>query len=231
LLGFLTILGYSLYDAVVVFDMIKEVTRKLGPTSKITYSEAANHALSSTLVRSLNTSLVAILPVASILFIGTTLFGAGTLKDLSLALFVGIMVGTYSSICVATPLLVQLKEREPRYRELRERIAARAASPKRQVKVSKQRPGRSQATAGQRSSAEEGQPTEVNAMVDLLPAEDEDGAGGTGRAARTPGPARGDAADAESESVAANAPRRVVQQGPRQQPRRSTRRNRGGGKK
>jgi preprotein translocase subunit SecF len=230
LLGFLTILGYSLYDAVVVFDMIKEVTRKLGPTSKITYSEAANHALSSTLVRSLNTSLVAILPVASILFIGTTLFGAGTLKDLSLALFVGILVGTYSSICVATPLLVQLKEREPRYRELRERIAARAASPKRQAKVSRQGSGRSQGTAGQWSSTEEGQPTEVNSMVDLLPPEAEHDAGGAGRAARTSGLAGGDAADAESESVAANAPRRVVQQGPRQQPRRSTRRNRGGKK-
>jgi preprotein translocase subunit SecF len=133
LLGFLTILGYSLYDAVVVFDMIKEVTKPLNVNSKITYSEAANQALSSTLVRSLNTSLVAILPVASILFIGTTLFGAGTLKDLSLALFVGMIVGTYSSICVATPLLVQLKEREPQYKELRAKIAKREASPKRKA--------------------------------------------------------------------------------------------------
>ncbi|MQY09777.1 protein translocase subunit SecF [Actinomadura macrotermitis] len=137
LLGFLTILGYSLYDAVVVFDMIKEVTRPLTPTSKITYSEAANQALSSTLIRSLNTSLVAILPVGAILFIGTTLFGAGTLKDLSLSLFVGMIVGTYSSICVATPLLVQLKEREPRYRELRANIARREASAKRQAKSAK----------------------------------------------------------------------------------------------
>jgi len=118
---------------VVVFDMIKEVTKPLNINSKITYSEAANQALSSTLVRSLNTSLVAILPVASILFIGTTLFGAGTLKDLSLALFVGMIVGTYSSICVATPLLVQLKEREPQYRELRQKLAKRAASPKRRA--------------------------------------------------------------------------------------------------
>ncbi|MEV4255580.1 protein translocase subunit SecF [Spirillospora sp. NPDC049652] len=136
-LGFLTILGYSLYDAVVVFDMIKEVTRPLNAKSRITYSEAANQALSSTLVRSLNTSLVAILPVAAILFIGTTLFGAGTLKDLSLALFVGMIVGTYSSICVATPLLVQLKEREPRYRELRQNILKRQQSPKQQAKVAK----------------------------------------------------------------------------------------------
>ncbi|WUI03712.1 protein translocase subunit SecF [Spirillospora sp. NBC_00431] len=137
LLGFLTILGYSLYDAVVVFDMIKEVTKPLSATSKTTYSEAANQALSSTLVRSLNTSLVAILPVGAILFIGTTLFGAGTLKDLSLALFVGMIVGTYSSICVATPLLVQFKEREPKYRQIRANIARREQSAKRQTKTAK----------------------------------------------------------------------------------------------
>ncbi|MET9067594.1 protein translocase subunit SecF [Streptosporangium sandarakinum] len=128
LLGFLTILGYSLYDAVVVFDMIKEVTAKLGTTSKMTYTEAANNALNHTLIRSLNTTLVAILPVAAILFIGTTLFGAGTLKDLSLALFVGMIVGTYSSLCVATPMLVTLKEREPRYQALARRVASRAGS-------------------------------------------------------------------------------------------------------
>ncbi|WP_327091693.1 protein translocase subunit SecF [Nonomuraea sp. NBC_01738] len=124
LLGFLTILGYSLYDAVVVFDMIKEVTAKLGTTSKKTYTMAANDALNHTLIRSLNTSLVAILPVAAILFIGTTLLGAGTLKDLSLALFVGMLVGTYSSLCVATPLLVTLKEREPKYQAIARRLAS-----------------------------------------------------------------------------------------------------------
>ncbi|WP_405147616.1 protein translocase subunit SecF [Sphaerisporangium sp. NBC_01403] len=123
MLGFLTILGYSLYDAVVVFDMIKEVTAKLGTTSKMTYTQAANNALNHTLIRSLNTSLVAILPVAAILFIGTTLFGAGTLKDLSLALFVGMIVGTYSSLCVATPLLVLLKEREPKYLAIAKRLS------------------------------------------------------------------------------------------------------------
>ncbi len=128
LLGFLTILGYSLYDAVVVFDMIKEVTAKLGGQAKITYTQAANGALNSTLIRSLNTSLVAILPVASILFIGTTLLGAGTLKDLALALFVGMIIGTYSSLCVATPLLVTLKEREPQYQALTKRVAARNQS-------------------------------------------------------------------------------------------------------
>ncbi|MBP2708070.1 protein translocase subunit SecF [Microbispora sp. RL4-1S] len=128
MLGFLTILGYSLYDAVVVFDMIKEVTGKLGTSAKMTYTEAANNALSHTLIRSLNTSLVAILPVAAILFVGTTLLGAGTLKDLSLALFVGMIVGTYSSLCVATPILVTLKEREPQWQALARRVAARQAS-------------------------------------------------------------------------------------------------------
>jgi preprotein translocase subunit SecF len=108
----------------VVFDMIKEVTAKLGHTSKQTYSMAANNALNHTLIRSLNTSLVAILPVAAILFIGTTVLGAGTLKDLSLSLFVGMIVGTYSSLCVATPLLVTLKEREPKYQAIARRLAS-----------------------------------------------------------------------------------------------------------
>lgn len=138
LLGFLTILGYSLYDAVVVFDMIKEVTGKLGTTSKQTYSMAANNALNHTLIRSLNTSLVAILPVAAILFIGTTLLGAGTLKDLSLALFVGMIVGTYSSLCVATPLLVTLKEREPKYQAIARRLASSGGKgPKRSAAAAK----------------------------------------------------------------------------------------------
>jgi preprotein translocase subunit SecF len=133
MLGFLTILGYSLYDAVVVFDMIKEVTAKLGRTGDRTYTQAANDALSHTLIRSLNTSLVAILPVASILFIGTTILGAGVLKDLSLALFVGMLVGTYSSICVATPILVTLKEREPQYAELARRVSQRMRSQAKQA--------------------------------------------------------------------------------------------------
>ncbi|GIH22929.1 protein translocase subunit SecF [Acrocarpospora phusangensis] len=133
MLGFLTILGYSLYDAVVVFDMIKEVTAKLGTSAKMTYTQAANNALSHTLIRSLNTSLVAILPVAAILFIGTTLLGAGTLKDLSLALFVGMLVGTYSSICVATPILVSLKEREPQWQALARRVAQREAAEAKQA--------------------------------------------------------------------------------------------------
>lgn len=124
-IGLLTILGYSLYDTVVVFDKVKENTRGIGGQTKRTYSGAANLALNQTLVRSINTSLVAILPVAAILGIGAGLLGAGTLKDLALALFIGMIAGTYSSIFVATPVLAQLKESEPAMQQLAKRVASR----------------------------------------------------------------------------------------------------------
>ena len=124
-IGFLTILGYSLYDTVVVFDKVRENTRSLTSTAKQTYSQAANLAVNQTLVRSFNTSLIALLPVASILFVGAGLLGAGTLKDLSLALFIGLAIGTYSSIFVATPILATLREREPAMIALRKRVAVR----------------------------------------------------------------------------------------------------------
>jgi preprotein translocase subunit SecF len=126
-IGLLTILGYSLYDTVVVFDKVRENTAGLLTTQRSTYSDAANLALNQTLIRSINTSLTALLPVASILFIGGSLLGAGTLNDLSLVLFVGMLSGTYSSICIATPVLADLKEREPQYKELAARIARRQA--------------------------------------------------------------------------------------------------------
>ena len=109
MIGFLTILGYSLYDTVVVFDKVRENTAGLAGGSRMTYSEAANLAVNQTLVRSINTSLVALLPVAAILFVGVVLLGAGPLKDLSLALFVGMAVGAYSSIFIATPLLAHVQ--------------------------------------------------------------------------------------------------------------------------
>src|ERR1700758_4910767 len=126
-IGLLTILGYSLYDTMVVFDKVRENTAGLLTTQRSTYSDAANLALNQTLVRSMNTSLTALLPVASILFVGAGLLGAGTLKDLSLVLFVGMLSGTYSSICIATPVLADLKEREPQYKELAKRIRLREA--------------------------------------------------------------------------------------------------------
>jgi preprotein translocase subunit SecF len=120
-IGFLTILGYSLYDTVVVFDKVRENTQDAIGNGRQTFSQAANQAVNQTLVRSINTSVVALLPVASILGIGYFLLGPGTLLDLSLALFVGIAVGTYSSIFIATPVLADLREREPAMKELRKR--------------------------------------------------------------------------------------------------------------
>ncbi len=113
-IGFLTILGYSLYDTVVVFDKIRENTAHVFSSTKRTYAEAVNLAVNQTLVRSINTSIVALLPVGAILFIGAYLLGAGTLKDISLALFIGMIAGTYSSIFLAPPLLVLLRSRDPR---------------------------------------------------------------------------------------------------------------------
>jgi preprotein translocase subunit SecF len=126
-IGLLTILGYSLYDTVVVFDKVRENTAGLLGSARATYSQAANQALNQTLVRSINTSVIALLPVAAILFIGAGLLGAGELKDLALVLFVGMLSGTYSSICIATPVLADLKEREPQYRALAKRVSLRAA--------------------------------------------------------------------------------------------------------
>ncbi len=110
--GVLTILGFSLYDTVVVFDKVRENTKNLTRTRR-TYGEAANLAVNQTLVRSINTSLVALLPVGALLYVSVVSLGSGALKDLALALFVGMAAGTYSSIFIATPLVVQLKELEP----------------------------------------------------------------------------------------------------------------------
>lgn len=127
-IGFLTILGYSLYDTVIVFDKVRENTANVTSQNRYTYAELANLAVNQTLVRSINTSVIALLPVSAILFVGSLLLGAGTLTDISLALFVGMAIGTYSSIFVATPLEVWLREREPRIKKHTEAVlAARAA--------------------------------------------------------------------------------------------------------
>lgn len=123
--GFLTILGFSLYDTVVVFDKVRENTRGLLSGSRMTYREAANLALNQTLVRSINTAIVALLPVLAILIVGVTQLGPGPLNDLALALFIGMLVGTYSSIFIATPALVQIKERDPEIQALANRVQSR----------------------------------------------------------------------------------------------------------
>ncbi|MCE0487767.1 protein translocase subunit SecF [Ornithinimicrobium sediminis] len=112
MIGFLTILGYSIYDTIVVFDKVRENTEQAMDTRRMTYAEAANRAVNQTIIRSINTSVVALLPVGTILVVGIVFIGPGTLLDLAAALFIGIAVGTYSSIFVATPLLVHLREGE-----------------------------------------------------------------------------------------------------------------------
>ncbi|MGH2795847.1 MAG: protein translocase subunit SecF, partial [Actinomycetota bacterium] len=136
-IALLTLMGFSLYDTVVVFDKVKENAELLTGASRMSYSEMVNRSVNQVMVRSINTSLSSVLPVAGLLFVGVYLFKADTLKDLSLAMFIGALVSTYSSIFVASPILAWLKEREPRNRQLRSRVggmrpepAAAAAGPR-----------------------------------------------------------------------------------------------------
>ncbi|WP_328348524.1 protein translocase subunit SecF [Micromonospora sp. NBC_00421] len=125
IIGFLTILGFALYDVVVVFDKVQENTRGITANNNQTYGEAANLALNQSLMRSLNTSVVALLPVGGLLFIGAGLLGAGTLKDLGLVLFVGMAMAFLTSILLSTPLLVLLKNQDPRIEAHAKRVLAR----------------------------------------------------------------------------------------------------------
>ncbi|MDX6330189.1 MAG: preprotein translocase subunit SecF [Streptomycetaceae bacterium] len=127
-IGLLTVLGYSLYDTVVVFDGLKETTKDITKQTRFTYSELANRSLNRTLVRSINTTIVALLPVAALLFVGGGLLGAGLLNDIALSLFVGLAAGAYSSIFIATPLVADFKERDPAIRALKKRVLAKRAS-------------------------------------------------------------------------------------------------------
>ncbi|MDQ0855142.1 preprotein translocase subunit SecF [Arthrobacter sp. V4I6] len=136
IIGFLTVLSYSLYDTVVVFDKIRENTEDLQASTRRTFGEEVNLAVNQTLVRSINTMMVAILPVGAILFIGAGLLGAGTLRDLSLALFVGILIGTAATIFIAAPLYAWLRQNEPdlvkqakRVEQRRAETAAKSAQP------------------------------------------------------------------------------------------------------
>jgi preprotein translocase subunit SecF len=143
-IALLTILGYSLYDTVVVFDKVRENTGALTAMSRTTYSQATNLAVNQTMMRSLNTSLASLLPILGLLLVGSYLLGAETLKDLALALFVGVAAGAYSSIFIAPPIVAMWKEKEPRYAQLRARVerlaaqgpgAERPQRPERQVRA------------------------------------------------------------------------------------------------
>jgi preprotein translocase subunit SecF len=123
-IAILTILGYSLYDTVVVFDKITENVHELG--TRHTFTEIANLSMNQVLMRSLNTSLTSLLPIGSLLLVGSYLLGAATLREFALALFIGIAAGTYSSIFVASPLLTEWKEREPEWQRMQRRVARRS---------------------------------------------------------------------------------------------------------
>jgi preprotein translocase subunit SecF len=205
-IGLLTILGYSLYDTVVVFDKVRENTAGLLGGARTTYSQAANLALNQTLVRSINTSIIALLPVAAILIVATALLGNNNeLEELALVLFVGMLSGTYSSIFIATPVLADLKEREPQYQALAKRVAVRASGGRAARRAATKaeagaRPGAVSAGLSAAQLAEEAQDEDYADETDGLESADEL----TATATRAPG-----------------GPAGSVRPGPRQQPRRS----------
>jgi preprotein translocase subunit SecF len=204
-IGLLTILGYSLYDTVVVFDKVRENTAGLLGGARTTYSQAANLALNQTLVRSINTSLIALLPVAAILVVSTAVLGNGNeLQDLSLVLFVGMLSGTYSSICIATPVLADLKEREPQYQALARRVSVRAAG------------GR----AAQRATAKAASGRRTATVASSLTDDEPDAEADTGYAGDGAPPAD-DALTTASRVPAGRGTPGTARPGPRQQPRRS----------
>ncbi|MEU0534056.1 protein translocase subunit SecF [Amycolatopsis tolypomycina] len=132
-IGLLTILGFSLYDTVVVFDKVRENTRGLLGLTRRTYGEAANLALNQTLMRSFNTAFIALLPILGLLVVGYILLGSGTLQDLALVQLTGTLVGVLSSVALATPLLVDFKMRDPKYKQQAERVRQRRASQERKA--------------------------------------------------------------------------------------------------
>ena len=237
-IGLLTILGYSLYDTVVVFDKVRENTAGLVTSARSTYSQAANLALNQTLVRSINTSLIALLPVTAILIAGTVLLGTGELSDLALVLFVGMLSGTYSSIFIATPVLADLKEREPQYKALAKRVAARAASPRVAARTQTAVPAGSGVTAGSAARPADSRTGPDDGPYDDLADTGDDAAGDAGTAAAAPatpaGRPRTQATGTSGASGARAAGTRSGTAGSRQQPRRTSatgRRSRGAKKK
>lgn len=150
-IGFLTIMGFDLYDTVVTFDKIHENTQGITASATQTYGEAANLGVNQVMIRSINTSVVALLPVGGLLFIGAGLLGAGTLKDLGLVLFVGMAVSFYTSLFFAAPLLVELKSRQPRFHAHTQRVLAKRAALANREVAKQQQAGRK---SGQPAEAE-----------------------------------------------------------------------------
>jgi preprotein translocase subunit SecF len=199
-IGFLTILGYSIYDTIVVFDKVRENTEHALDTKRTTYGEAANLAVNQTFVRSINTSVVALLPVLVILVVGIALIGPGTLVDLAWALFIGIAVGTYSSIFIATPLLVHLREGETEIRRHDATVATR-----------------------RRRAADRGASRQATAELEELQGEPVDGDGTDGEPVPVGGAGTPGAAPAVGAGTQGRQPHPYARRGPRNQPRRKRR--------
>ncbi|WP_225985038.1 protein translocase subunit SecF [Janibacter melonis] len=204
-IGFLTVLGYSLYDSVVVFDKVRENTSDAFETRRQTFAESANLAVNQTLVRSINTTVIAVLPIIAVLAVGFARVGPGTLLDLSLALFVGMVVGAFSSVYIATPLLVHLRRRDADVVEL-DKVAS-----KHHERVGDRTPATVGAPAGAGASDAPSRPL---------------------RSSSATTPTRGDGADAPvtpspdpdaEQTVTGRAVHRYAQSGPRNQPRRTPR--------
>ena len=219
-IGLLTILGYSLYDTVVVFDKVRENTAGLLGGARSTYSQAANLALNQTLVRSINTSVIALLPVAAILFVGGGLLGAGELKDLSLVLFVGMLSGTYSSIFIATPVLCDLKEREPQYQALAKRVSVRESGGRAAKRAGAKAGSRTAAATAQAPLSDDDEAADVDVDADTEYADDAT-------------PSASALTTSSSRVPATRGTPGTARPGPRQQPRRSgsSARHRPAGKK
>jgi preprotein translocase subunit SecF len=228
-IGLLTILGYSLYDTVVVFDKVRENTAGLLGSARSTYSQAANLALNQTLVRSINTSIIALLPVAAILFIGGGLLGAGELNDLALVLFIGMLSGTYSSIFIATPVLADLKERDPQYKALAKRVAQRASGTRAAKRAAAKAPRAAVAGAGATAG---GGATVLDTDAADADLTGTDGPDGPDQDADADDSAAAGADRVTAGRAAASRPSPGGRPGPRQQPRRNTSaKRRPGGKK
>jgi len=178
MIGFLTVLGYSIYDTVVVFDKVRENTNEAFANGRMSFAQAANLAVNQTLVRSINTTVIGILPILSVMIVGFIFLGPGTLLDLALVLFIGIMIGAYSSIFLATPLLVSLRSKDESVVELDKRAArSQAKRAKETVSVSSSGSSAVSATDGVEAASDGAFATESSAPM----AEDEESATVTGR--------------------------------------------------
>jgi Protein export membrane protein len=205
----LTILGYSLYDTVVVFDRVRDNTKGIGSSGRLTYPQLINLSMNQTLARSINTSMVAILPVLAVLLIGAQLLGATTLQSYGLALFVGLLSGAYSSIFIASPVLCMMKEREDRWVQIANRLAKRgdAGGFYSALDAATMSTAMSVAASGQvnRGGAGPAQKSSSKRSGPIRPGSGSGGSGGGGTAVldRDPGATDADAASASASTTAA----------------------------